>query len=372
MAESLPKASISTAAGRARGQPLLFRPHKIRHYLTMMQTSGFTAGRVLSGSGITPAQLEDSSLLVNLEQCETVIVNILQLTGDPAIGLRLGNSTRITDFGIVTFAMMSSQTLGQAAQLWVRFSNLVGMTTLRVVDHQDRWDIVIEPWGHSPDVLRLSVEEYLTICSRLGAELAGCPMQISRCEIAYPAPAHQALYRQLLGCDAQFGGRENRITIGAPLLNMPLRGRDPELHAICRRRCAQLMRIVAGQGNVISRLRSLLFVAVGDMPSLQQAADHLGVSARSLRRHLHEQGTSYQKLVDEVRLTRAKQYLAIERLSVKEVGYLLGFHNSNAFRKAFKAWTGHPVGAFLASGAPVPRRARPQADRLAGVIGAVR
>jgi AraC-like DNA-binding protein len=81
-------------------------------------------------------------------------------------------------------------------------------------------------------------------------------------------------------------------------------------------------------------------------PSLEVSAQHLGLSTRTLRRNLENEGTSYQALMNNFRLDLAREYLKSEHLTPKEIGYLVGFKNISAFRRAFKAWTGKTVQQF--------------------------
>ena len=72
------------------------------------------------------------------------------------------------------------------------------------------------------------------------------------------------------------------------------------------------------------------------------------MSARTLRRHLQEEGASYQKLVGEFRADLAQEYLRSSSISTKEVAFLLGYNDTNAFRRAFKEWTGTTVQEYRA------------------------
>lgn len=69
-------------------------------------------------------------------------------------------------------------------------------------------------------------------------------------------------------------------------------------------------------------------------------AHRLGISARTLQRRLHEEGTTFAKLVDEARHAMVVQMLAHRELAVGEVAFALGFSEPAAFHHAFKRWTG--------------------------------
>ncbi len=73
---------------------------------------------------------------------------------------------------------------------------------------------------------------------------------------------------------------------------------------------------------------------------LEHVAARLHVSSRTLQRRLSEHGTSYQELLDDVRVRLARAYLKDARLGVAEVAYLLGYSELRAFDRAFRRWTG--------------------------------
>ena len=78
----------------------------------------------------------------------------------------------------------------------------------------------------------------------------------------------------------------------------------------------------------------------GGVPGVAEVARRLQTSERTLQRRLAEQGTSFQRLVDEVRADMARRYLRHTAVELVEVSYLLGFTHPNSFFRAFKRWTG--------------------------------
>lgn len=323
----------------------MLRPTKLRYYVSMMQARGFSTAKVLAGSGISEARLQDPTFLIDANQCNTVIRNMLELTGNPALGLEIGGGAKPVDFGILAHAMMSSTTLRQAINLWVRFYNLVGMTIqLRLTEEDDEsWTMRIGTEGTEGDVRRFCVEEILMIAIRLGAALCEQPYQPYRCTLAYPAPPHAATYAEYLGCPVEFGAEHSALVTRSPALDTPLRGSDPEFNEICLLHCRQIMRQMSTHSPLAARLRSLFLNRGGHLPTLEEAALSLGISARSIRRHLQQEGTSYQALIDSFRHDLAREYLDSGHLSAKEIGYRLGFSDISAFRRAFKSWTGQTI-----------------------------
>jgi len=96
------------------------------------------------------------------------------------------------------------------------------------------------------------------------------------------------------------------------------------------------------------RLR-LALTAMKAVPDLDHAADFLKMSPRSLRRHLADEDTSFQIELDHFRADLAKDYLGDGVICAKEVARLLGFSHVDAFRRAFKTWTGQTIRDFQMS-----------------------
>ena len=60
----------------------------------------------------------------------------------------------------------------------------------------------------------------------------------------------------------------------------------------------------------------------------------------SLKRNLQKRGTTFGKLLDQVRQELAKEYVMDRSISLTEVAFVLGFSEQSVFSKAFKRWTG--------------------------------
>ena len=77
----------------------------------------------------------------------------------------------------------------------------------------------------------------------------------------------------------------------------------------------------------------------GTPPTLERTAHALGMSPRTLRRRLADEGTTFSNLLAEVRRDLAQRYLGDRALSIAEVAFILGFSEASAFHRAFRRWT---------------------------------
>jgi len=69
--------------------------------------------------------------------------------------------------------------------------------------------------------------------------------------------------------------------------------------------------------------------------SLETIAQKLNMSKRNLHRKLKEEGTSYQQLLDSLRMDLSRKYLK-EKIPLIEIAFLLGFESQSAFNKFFQ------------------------------------
>jgi AraC-like DNA-binding protein len=84
----------------------------------------------------------------------------------------------------------------------------------------------------------------------------------------------------------------------------------------------------------------------GEIPTIDTVAKHLAVSVRSLQEYLKTEGTSFIKLLNEVRKDIAINCLKGTNTSIAEIAYVLGFSETSAFNRAFKRWTNRTPSEF--------------------------
>ncbi len=94
------------------------------------------------------------------------------------------------------------------------------------------------------------------------------------------------------------------------------------------------------EGDAVQKVIDLA-VGAGVVLSLAEAANHVGMSERTLRRHMKsELGQSWREFSKESRMNRAMTLLRKERKSVTETAFEVGFSSSSAFTHAFRSYVG--------------------------------
>lgn len=91
-----------------------------------------------------------------------------------------------------------------------------------------------------------------------------------------------------------------------------------------------------GQNRLSQTVRRFLIHSLlnSDL-SLNYVAHRFNMSERNIQRKLKIEGTSYQKILDDLRIELSQKYLR-ERISLPEISFLLGFESQSAFNKFFR------------------------------------
>ncbi|RJG42502.1 helix-turn-helix domain-containing protein [Motilimonas pumila] len=87
------------------------------------------------------------------------------------------------------------------------------------------------------------------------------------------------------------------------------------------------------------RLALLPYLSLGRM-SIKEAADRLGMSARTLQRRLKQEQVTYSELVDEILLNNACAMMRDKHISVTRISAALGYSDVAHFSRAFKRLKG--------------------------------
>ncbi|MFN9525642.1 MAG: AraC family transcriptional regulator [Pseudomonadaceae bacterium] len=329
---------------------MLFRATKLLNYLRFADERGIDPSRLLEGSGIDDARIHSPDCLVSLDQYHQVVARLIELSGSPGIAFEVGRRLRLSDLGIVGYALMSANSLRQALEIWFTYSvSLVGMP-VRVDAYRDTspgYEAFFHSHSPAGDIHRFEIEELLVQGATILAHLTETEPLLGRVSLAYPEPAHSALYGEFFRCPIEFNAPVSSIWILAPDLDTPVRTMNEEKFRLCREQCRHVMSLLPESGLVRSQLRNLFIASPADLPDLEQAAAALLTSSSTLRRRLADCGQSYQAIKDEFRFDLARDYLVTRHLPQKQVAYLLGFKSPSAFSRAFKGWSGQTVGEYL-------------------------
>lgn len=258
---------------------------------------------------------------------------------DECLGLRMAQSYRSNILKVVGLAAVSSETIGDAVQRVVRylpiFSTQVQVSTME----DDRFlTIHFDPRG-TPHPMQL--EAVVASCAKIWRRLekSHAPL-VMETRLSGLHARGRSDCESLLPGKLRLGAQRVEVRMHRSALNQPLPSSDP---FILTRLDASLEDMLLDMPStdfteqVKQRIGAL--IAQRDV-SEEMLAERFNMSTRHLRRKLSEAQTSYEKLLDEVRMEMAMRLIQAGRLNLGHVALQLGFLNPSSFTRAFRRWTG--------------------------------
>jgi len=311
---------------------------------------GISAKRLLSESQISLAVLSIADGRVTPRQWSRLVWNALELTGDESLGYEYGLRLRPTAHGVLGFALISCSTVGQGLDLASMFFSM-RLRDYRIEIRNEADNIVIEfqethpLLGAAPEqslrLRRFFHEGMMLGFVHAGRFLTGGRLSEVELWVDWPEPAYHQRYQDRLP-HMRFGQSSSQIRMPAANLELPLLMADPLAHQQALRQCEEeQIKHSHSVDQLVARVCAelTLMLALGN-PTLDAIATKLHISARTLKRHLHNLGTSYIQLLDIVRRQEAEKLLKNTETEIQEISSLLGYLEPANFTRAFKRWSG--------------------------------
>ncbi|MFV0932758.1 AraC family transcriptional regulator [Pseudomonas jessenii] len=316
--------------------------------LEVMASKGYTAQHCLKGTGLLSKQLQNPNLSVTLNQEIAFYRNALALSEDPCIGLEIGAAFLPQRHGLMGYALMSASTLRQALTLACKFGDLTfsWFDLVFTVTGNTACFALIDRVDIDPAIANLLRDRDCAAVWAACSELLRQPLHLDQVALPHDGHRREANYRHHFACEIAFGSNPARLEFAASQLDTPLPSRDPAACDHLHQQCQLLLSKLSRQDFLVNDLRQLLLARPGYFPDIEMLAEKLGMSVRTLRRRLADEGASYQAVLDEVRFGLARKYLLETHLPVQEIAPLLGFSDPGNFTHAFKRWAGCPPNVF--------------------------
>ena len=310
--------------------------------LAAAEAAGVEPAALCGTVGLDPKLIDDADNRIPFAQFVALYEHAARLTGDDAFGLHIGERTSPTLFDVLGYVVINSPTLGAALARLVRYHAI--WTDGAVFELTDQGPHVRLSYNYVagiPTPRRHDCEMTLSIAVTFTRRMTGVDWQPRAVSFQHPRPADTVEHQRIFRAPVTFSQPRNELLLDRALLALPLARADAGLCAVLDRHAQELLARLPQRDDTTAQVRRLLGDALsGGDPNVAAIARQLGLSARTLQRKLHAEGTSYQDVLDEMRRDLSRRYLHEREMAVCEVAYLLGFSGPSAFHRAFRRWTG--------------------------------
>ncbi|MGA7295092.1 MAG: AraC family transcriptional regulator [Terriglobales bacterium] len=307
-----------------------------------LEELGVRASAVLRRAGLPQAYMNQPRVLLKTEELFAIWRAVGEISTDPAIGLLLGTESKTERFHPIGLAALSTETFGAAVDQMARYKQLTCPEEILQEKDDKEWGIQFR-WllaeEVEPPVLMECCFAWVLSTARHGTGTRLTPLRV---EFAQPRPQVKTIERHF-GCPVLCGGARNTIVFRAADAQRRFVTRNAELLAMLAPQFEEELRQENSEENFVERVRvAIQQKLTGRRPTIDNIADALHIGSRTLQRRLQEEGSSFQRVLDEARHHLARHYLNNSFLELTEAAYLLGYEDGNSFVRAFRGWEGVP------------------------------
>ena len=307
-----------------------------------MEELGVRASAVLRRASLPQGYASQPRVLLTTEELFALWRAVGEVCTNPAIGLLLGTETRTEKFHPVGLAALSSESFGAAIDQMARYKQLTCPEEIVQEKDDEEWSIQFR-WLLADEIEPpLLIECAFAWLLSIGRHGTGTRLSPVRVELLQPR-AHVKAIERHFGCPVVCGAVRNAIVFRAADAERPFVTRNAELLGMLAPQFEEELKRENADENFLERVRSAIQQKLtGQRPTIEDIADALHVSPRTLQRRLQDEGSSFQRVLEEARHQLARHYLNNSFLELNEAAYLLGYNDANSFVRAFRTWEGMP------------------------------
>ena len=257
-------------------------------------------------------------------------------------------------FGVVGYMATRSQRISESLDYIIRFSRLV-------IDGEE---ITPMQLSHHGNALVLSwpfiAEHYILINELNSAFIIEMAHQIvalnqfplRKISFAHPPQMPIYHYQKFYGCEVVFNHARYEFEISLGSLDVELDQADPSLMEFLLKQAEDAIASKIHLNTESDSVKRQLQIYIAEYlankqqaPKIEEIAQVLHISVRTLQRQLKLEHTTFKKILDEERMQLCEKLLSKDR-SLIEIANQLGYSDQSALARAYKACRGKTLLQF--------------------------
>ena len=320
---------------------LTFSSHYARAALYGLEQQQGDCSALLHSRNIDPRLIREPLARIPADQFVRLFRLIWKQLDDEFMG-RTSQPCRIGHFHLMSSLAVHAGNLQEALEESIRCYRLFSDDiSIRLNLEGEEAELSLTHRQPQLDPDHFLVEWLLLVWHRLTGWLIDRKIVLSQATFTHALPAYFDEYRFVFPCRCYFGRERNSLFFSKNLLTMPVVRNVSEVNEFVLRSPHDLIVWSDEDDSLTTQVRRLLEASdTHSLPNLDWMAEQLHTSSYTLSRKLKSEGSSYQKIKDNLRRDQAVVMLTRKNLSIAEISAQLGFAEPGAFSRAFKGWTG--------------------------------
>lgn len=290
---------------------------------------------LLARHGLPPSAAM-GTCTVALSAVRGLIQDVATLRRDPCFGLTLATSIPEGTYGLVELLARTAPSVGDALRALARHGGQINpVGRFEVSDVDDGVELHYHVLGSSSGLGALQNEFSIAFVVRAIRLVASAPIPLTRAWFAHEAPSDRARLEAFFECPLEFGAKSCGFALDAVGTARSMTTSDAVVHEYLAQ---QAERQGADSSSFIGTVCLVVEQQLGfENLALERVAEHLAMTPRTLQRRLDDEGTSFSKVVDQLRRQSAERLMR-EGVAAERAAEMLGFASAESFRRALRRW----------------------------------
>ncbi len=313
--------------------------------MSYAEEHGLSIRTICDDTGIETAIINDANARIDLNRVDLLLETISKATQEPLLGLKIGYRLGTRSYNLLQHLMIVCPNLmtsiHKQQEYHILFSDEPVPTfesdkTACMTFHFQNSDYHL---GSQIRILTCVAAQRFWIGFKCGKSFV--PNLI---ELNMPHPGALALeIERVMGCEVQFDRSENAIHFDNKWLYMDSPFYNKSLLTLMEKETLALKLMLDSQSTrVANTIREALKEGrLSYRLSIEQAADYIGVSARTLHRYLSHEGTNFKNLLNEERIALANKLLTQGSSGLEDIAQEVGYSSRRSFDRAFTLSVGY-------------------------------
>jgi AraC-like DNA-binding protein len=297
------------------------------------------ADEVLRRCGMDPAQLYKPNLRTHFSAQPLFWEAAVELSGDPCIGLHLGEKMPVYKGQILEYLLLSSTTFGDGLRRVLSYQRLISDAMHGEVT-ESTTPFLTNYFSEHQYLTPHLAEAMVVSLIRFLQSVSDDKFKPTRICFTHTAKTNHEEYQRIFQCPVEFNTQQFRLYFDPQILGYRSPYAEPELLSMHVQSADQHM-VQLEKRDLILEVRSQVgaLLESGDI-TLVRISQELSISPRQLRHQLTLAGTSLQRIITQHRKSLSRRLLSQTDESIAEIVYLTGFSEPSTFYRAFKRWEG--------------------------------
>lgn len=318
---------------------MYFTARFVTDLIDFARSKGIDENDIWKQSGHAPLQVK-SVETVDYDVIVDLLSAIKNILNREDIGLLLGEEMGLAATRYIDQMMDYSPTLEQAFENAARFSMLISdAMQCRLETKGDRYSLYYDlnpNWALKNEFAVKQVLDLALVCSQKSMlRLTGqhyFPLELN---LFYSRPKRVNPYYRLFNCRVNFGRTTSSIVFQKHPFSTEVKSFRGGMLEELKQRASEEIEQLKTESSLVFSIKKLLLQDLTNRMSLEQVAESIHASPRTIQRKLSKENTSFHQIDEYIRTQMAVKYLDESDRSIDEISYLLGYSESSSFIRAF-------------------------------------